>query len=144
MCKAYRSAVQGLLFLLLLNACASNEAVLAPDTQAGARLQPEYLLGEWCNNRELTSKANSEAGHSALTNLSKVFWKFRSNGQWQNSASGWMYGHYGNWQLQPPDRFVLDPARGNAVVYQASFRNSGADLYLEDEKGQFLILSRCN
>jgi len=133
-----------LLLVLLLSACASDQAVLAPDTQAGDSLRAEYLVGKWCTNRELTSRANSDAGHSALTNVSQRYWKFRANGKWEESGSGWMYLLQGKWQLQLPDRLLLDPVRGNTAIYTASFRNSGIDLYLEDPQGQFLVLGRCD
>jgi hypothetical protein len=129
---------------VMLAACASGgEAVLAPNTQAGDQLKPEYLYGRWCTNRELTSEANTESGFSALLNLSKEFWEFRESGRWNNSETGWMFAHYGEWQLQDRDTVILDRLRGDPVSYQASFRNSGVDLYLTDEAGHYLVLSRC-
>jgi len=92
----------------------------------------------------LTSVANSEAGHSALVNLSKLFWKFNAGGEWKNSASGYMYGLQGEWQLQPPDQLVLEPMRGKTTIYAASFRNGGIELVLKDQLGQFQIMSRCD
>ncbi|MCP4391249.1 MAG: hypothetical protein GY802_23350, partial [Gammaproteobacteria bacterium] len=62
--------------LLLLTACATDEVVLAPNTQAGDQLEPGYLVGKWCGNRDLTSIANSKAGHSAVLNLGTKFWNF--------------------------------------------------------------------
>lgn len=130
--------------LLLLGACATDEVMLAPNTQAGDQLDPGYLVGKWCGNRELTSKANSKAGHSAVLNLGPKFWNFEASGKWGDSGTGWMYSHFGEWQLQGRDTVILDPLRGNPTSYQARFRNSGVDLFLEDHAGQFLVLSRCD
>ena len=138
------AAVFYLSLLSLISACASNEAVvMAPDTQAGDQLKREYLVGEWCTNRELTSTANSEAGFSALLNISQEFWEFRESGSWHNSNTGWMFASYGKWQLKGRDRLILDRLQGDPVSYQARFENSGVDLYLKDDKDQFLVLSRC-
>jgi len=132
------------MLLLLVSGCATDEVMLAPDTRTGDQLDPGYLVGQWCNNRELTSNANSEAGHSAVLNLGIKFWNFKANGNWQDSGSGWMYSNFGEWQLQGRDTVILDPIRGNPTSYQASFTNSGVDLYLKDKAGQFLVLSRCD
>lgn len=132
------------LSLVLLSACASNEIVLAPDTQPGDQLKAEYLVGRWCTERELTAKANKEAGHSAITNLEKQFWEFRADGEWMDSVSGWMYNHYGEWRLEGRDNLVLDPKKGNAISYRASFANAGVELHLTDEAEQFLVLGRCD
>lgn len=129
---------------LLIAGCATDEVMLAPDTRAGDQLESGYLVGKWCTNRELTSKANSEAGHSAVLNLSARFWNFKESGNWQESGSGWMYSNFGEWQLQGRDTIILDPTRGNPTSYQASFTNSGVDLYLKDQDNQFLVLSRCD
>jgi hypothetical protein len=114
------TAIVCLSLLSLISACASNEAVIAPEIQTGDPLKHEYLVGKWCTNRELTSVANSDAGFSALLNVSKEFWKFTDDNKWQSAE------------------------QGNAVSYHARFENSGVDLYLKDDKGQFLILSRCD
>ena len=129
---------------ILLGACASDEVVLAPDTRAGDQLRAEYLVGEWCGNRELTSKANSAAGHSALLNLAKHFWRLRPGGEWQKSDTGFVYSLHGEWKLQGGDRVLFKQLRGGTVIYQARFTNSGLNLYLEDSDGQFLVLSRCD
>lgn len=134
----------GLLALLLLGACAtSKEMIEVPDSRPGDILEADYFLGTWCNNRKLTSAANSAAGHSALANLGKIFWRFSERGQWKESGTGWMYSLSGQWQLQPPNRLMLDPARGKPAIYEAGFKNSGIDLLLKDNNGQFLVLSRC-
>jgi len=130
--------------LLLLSACATDEVTLAPNLQAGDQLESGYLVGKWCTNRELTSTANSAAGHSAVLNLDQQFWNFKASGKWQESGTGWMYSNYGEWQLQGRDTVILDPIRGNPTSYQASFVNSGVDLYLKDQAGQFLVLTRCD
>ena len=133
-----------LLALLLLGACAGKQApVQVPDTSPGDSLEAAYFVGRWCSNRDLTSRANTEAGHSALVNLSKIFWDFSASGKWKESGSGWMYSLTGEWILQSNDRLQLDPVRGNPVIYQARFASAGANLYLKDPAGQFLVLSRC-
>ena len=138
------AAVFYLSLLSLISACASNEAVvMAPDTQPGDQLKREYLVGEWCTNRELTSTANSEAGFSALLNISQEFWKFTDDERWQSAESGWIFKTLGQWQLEGRDTVILKREQGEAVGYQARFKNSGVDLYLKDDKGQFLVLSRC-
>jgi len=70
-----RNLYQALLYaacLILVSACATDEVQLAPNTQPGDQLEAAYLVGKWCNNRELTSKANSAAGFSAVLNLGKI------------------------------------------------------------------------
>ena len=130
--------------LLLPGACATPEiSVQVPDSRPGDTLQAAYFVGTWCNNRELTSSANSAAGHSALVNLGKVFWKFSEGGKWRESDTGWMYSMSGDWQLQPPNRLILDSTRAKPVIYEAGFKNSGIDLLLKDNAGQYLVLSRC-
>lgn len=128
----------------LIVACASNETVVTPDIQEGEPLKHEYLVSKWCTNRELTSVANSEAGFSALLNVSKEFYKFADDGNWQRAESGFIFSSIGEWQLQGRDTLVLTGKQGDSVSYQARFENSGVDLYLQDDKGQFLVLSRCN
>ncbi len=130
--------------LLLLAACASNEVVITPNIQPGEPLKHEYLVSKWCTNREATSIANSEAGFSALLNLSPEFWKFTDDGKWQNAESGFIFSSLGEWQLQGRDTVVLTGKQGDSISYRARFENSGVDLYLEDDAGQFLVLSRCN
>ncbi|MCP4979748.1 MAG: hypothetical protein GY935_04545 [Gammaproteobacteria bacterium] len=141
--NAKLARLAGLTLTLLLSACASETYLEAPDTKPGDQLHAEYLFGEWCSNRELTSQANKDAGHSAMINLTQVFWRFNDDGSWDDSASGWMYSSLGKWNLQGRDYFILEVNKGKSKNYQASFRNSGTDLYLQDEENQFLILSRC-
>lgn len=138
------TAIVCLSLLSLISACASNEAVIAPEIQTGDPLKHEYLVGKWCTNRELTSVANSDAGFSALLNVSKEFWKFTDDNKWQSAESGWIYKTLGKWQLEGRDTVILTREQGNAVSYHARFENSGVDLYLKDDKGQFLVLSRCD
>jgi len=138
------TSILTLSLLTLITACASYEAVMAPNTQAGDQLKHEYLVGKWCTNRELTSVTNSEAGFSALLNISKEFWKFTDDGKWQGAASGWIFSALGEWRLEGRDTVILKPKQGNAVSYQARFKSSGVDLYLKDDAGQFLVLSRCD
>jgi len=129
---------------LLLSACAgTTNKVKAPDTQAGDQLKADYLVANWCTNRDLTSTTNMNAGHSALTHVSPQFWKFKENGQWQVSASGWMYESHGEWKLKGLNTLLLEKSKGKPLSYQANFKNGGADLFLEDEDGKFLVLSLC-
>ena len=132
-----------LTFALLVSACASKNLVQAPDTQPGDQLKVEYLVCSWCTNRELTGLANQEAGHSRITNISPLFWKFNLEGKWQVSASGWLYEPHGKWQLKGLNTIVLEKSKGKSRTYQANFKNEGADLYLEDEDSKFLVLSEC-
>jgi hypothetical protein len=97
------TAIVCLSLLSLISACASNEAVIAPEIQTGDPLKHEYLVGKWCTNRELTSVANSDAGFSALLNVSKEFWKFTDDNKWQSAESGWIYKTLGKWQLEGRD-----------------------------------------
>jgi hypothetical protein len=101
------------------------------------------MIGDWCTNRDLTSQANKDAGHSALSNLSPQFWGFSDGGSWQNAESGWLYRDYGKWQLEGLNTMILDRQGVDARRYQANFKNEGKDLYLLDDEDKFLILSRC-
>ena len=138
-----------LTFALLVSACASKNLVQAPDTQPGDQLKAEYMVGSWCTNRELTATANKEVGHSALTNISPLFWKFKQDGKWQVSASGWLFESHGSWKLKGLNTMLLEKSKGKPKSYQANFKNDGADLYLEEkaeeegEAGKFLVLSGC-
>ena len=130
---------------LLVSACANKQQlVMAPDTGPGDQLKPEYMVGDWCTNRELTSQANKNAGHSALSNLSPQYWRFIDGGDWQNADSGWLYLDYGNWQLEGLNTMILERQEVKPRRYQANFKNEGKDLYLLDEEDKFLILSRCD
>jgi hypothetical protein len=140
----FNLALVYLTFALLVSACAgTTNMVKTPDTQPGDQLKPEYMVGNWCTNRELTSQTNHDAGHSSLTNVSPLFWKFKQDGSWQVSASGWMFESHGEWKLEGLNTIVLDKPKGKALSYQANFKNGGADLFFEDEDGKFLILSEC-
>lgn len=131
-----------LLISILVSACAAPSYVEAPDTQPGDQLKSEYLVGVWCANRELTATTNREAGLSAMVNAAPMFWKFKEDGVWQDSPSGWMHLNHGTWKFEDSDHIVLDPKKGTPTTYQASFKNSGTDLYLEETDG-FRVLSRC-
>jgi hypothetical protein len=141
--KSTRSAFVCLIFALLVSACATKSMVEVPDTQPGDRLKPEYMVGNWCTNRELTGETNREAGHSQLTNISPRFWNFKQGGDWQVSASGWMYESHGSWKLGGRNMMVLKSEKGALERYQANFKNGGVDLFLEDDDGKFLVLSGC-
>lgn len=128
---------------LLVSACATNTVEIdVPDTNPGDELKSEYLLGIWCANRELTATTNREAGLSAMVNAAPVFWKFKEDGIWQDSPSGWMHLNHGTWKFKESDHIVLKPKKGPSTTYQASFKNTGLDLYLEETDG-FRVLSRC-
>jgi hypothetical protein len=130
-------------FALLVSACAAKNLVEVPDTQPGDQLKAEYMVGDWCTNRELTGTTNRDAGHSALTNISPVYWRFEQGGDWQVSTTGWMYEDHGSWQLKGLNTLVLDKPKGKPSDYQANFKDDGADLYLEDDEAKFLVLSVC-
>lgn len=130
---------------LLVSACANKQQlVMAPDTGPGDQLKPEYMIGDWCTNRDLTSQANKDSGHSALSNLSPQYWRFIDGGGWQNAKSGWLYRDHGKWQLEGLNTMILERQELDPRRYQANFKNEGKDLYLLDEEGKFIILSRCN
>ena len=130
-----------LTFALLLSACATKKLLEAPDTLPGEQLKADYMVGNWCTDRDLTWQTNKDAGHSALTNISKVFWNFKQDGTWQASVSGSIYETYGKWQLKGLNTMVLERLKNNPRDYQASFEKG--DLYLEDDEGKFLVLSEC-
>jgi len=141
--KKFSFALVFLMFALLVSACAEKRLVQVPDTQPGDQLKAEYMVGNWCTNRELTSKTNRDAGHSGMTNVSPLFWKFKQDGKWQVSASGWLYESHGEWKLKGLNTLHLEKSKGKPLSYQANFQNAGADLFLEDEDEKFLILSVC-
>lgn len=129
---------------LALNACSSRNTVVVPDTQPGDQLLNAYLLGDWCTNREETSNANRAAGHSALINVSPEFWRFAEDGGWDISNSGFLFESHGSWKLEGRDRLLLAKEGTSPKTYQAQFKNNGADLYLKDDKGQFLVIAHCD
>ena len=134
-----------LLSALLLNACSTAEGPrLVPDTQPGDQLKPEFIVGEWCTNREETSSANLELGHSALTNVSKVFWRFDEDGEWKSSTSGFIYEGNGRWRLDGKDTLVLLGDGATPEEFRTQFKNDGADMFLMDEEDQALVLSACD
>jgi hypothetical protein len=141
--KKYSLALVYLTVALLVSACTAKNLVEAPDTQPGDQLKAEYMVGNWCTNRELTGKTNRDAGHSALSNISPLFWEFKQGGKWQVSASGWLYENHGEWKLKGLNTLLLKKSKGKPKSYQANFKNDGADLFLEDDEGKFLVLSGC-
>ena len=129
---------------LLVSACAgTTNRPKAPETQPGDQLKAEYLVANWCTNRDLTAKTNRDAGHSSLSNISPLFWKFKENGKWQISTSGWIYESHGEWKLEGLNTLLLEKSKGKPLIYKANFKNAGADLFLEDEDEKFLVLSLC-
>jgi len=131
---------------LALCACSSNKSALVPvpDTQPGDQLLDAYMIGDWCTNREETSKANREIGLSSLINVSPVFWRFVEGGEWADSNSGFYFDHYGSWKLEGKDTLLLAREGTTPIKYQAQFKNNGADLYLKDDKNQFLVIAHCD
>jgi hypothetical protein len=131
-------------FLLacLLSACASGPIIMVPDTQPSDQIKDEYLIGEWCTNREETATSNQEAGFSGILNVRPVFWRLRSEGQWDISVSGFLYEPYGSWQVDGLNTLLLGKKSMQGKPYQMQFKNG--DLYLTDDKGQFTVLSRCD
>jgi hypothetical protein len=131
---------------LALGACSSKNpiAIVVPDTQPGDQLLTAYMVGDWCTNRQETSAANRAAGLSAMINVSPMFWRFTESGDWENSNSGFLFGRYGTWKLEGRDTLLLARDGTPPVQYQAQFKNNGVDLYLKDDKGQFLVLDHCN
>lgn len=134
-------ALAYLTFALLLSACAGKKLLDAPDTLPGEQLKPEYMVGNWCTNRELTGETNRDAGHSVLSNIRPLFWSFKQDGSWQVSVSGWLYENHGKWRIKGLDKMVLERSKGEPRNFQASFRDSS--LYLKDEEEKFLVLSAC-
>lgn len=131
-----------LLIALLLSACASGPTVMAPDTQPGEQILDDYLIGEWCTNREQTATSNQEAGFSGLLNVRPVFWRFGAEKEWETSTSGFLYEPYGSWRVEGLNGLLLGRKSMEPILYQASFK--GGDLYLTDDKGQFTVLKRCD
>ncbi len=136
-----------LLSAVILTACASGApAIIVPETKPGDQLLDEYMIGEWCTNREETANSNQAAGFSGLLNVSPVFWRFAAEGQWDGSTSGFMYNPIGNWQIVDLNTLQLSRKGVEPRSYEANFKSgeTGADLYLTDDKGQFTVLSRCD
>ena len=134
-----------LLIATMLSACSSTPTVMVPVTQPGDQIQNEYVLGKWCTNRDETANSNRAAGFSGMLNVSPVFWRFGSEGQWDASTSGFMYQPLGRWQLDGLDSLILTRNGSEPKSYRARFKDGeeGPDLYLTDHKGQFTVLSRC-
>jgi hypothetical protein len=128
-------------FAILISACAEKRMMVAPDTARGDQLQKEYMIGNWCTDRELTAQTNQDAGHSGLTNVAPLFWSFKDGGAWQVSSSGWLYENHGKWRIKERQTMVLERSNSKPVQYQAKFKDGS--LYLEDEESKFLVLSGC-
>lgn len=138
-------AVSGYLLLaFLMSACSTTNTVIVPDTEPGDQLKSEYLIGEWCTNREETAQNNKDAGFSPLTNLSKVFWRFSDNGKWGVSRSGFLFDSHGTWRLEGRDMLMLAKFDQSPKPFKAQFKDGGTNLFLIDEKDQFLVLMLCD
>ena len=136
-------AVIGYILLAsLLTACASGPPIIVPDTQPSDQILDDYLIGEWCTNREETANSNQQAGFSGILNISPVFWRLGSKGQWDISASGFLYEPYGSWQIDGLNKLLLGKKSMQGKLYNVQFKDG--DLYLTDDKGQFTVLSRCD
>ncbi len=134
-----------LLLAIILASCASAPQMMVPDTQPGDQILKEYVVGKWCTNRGETATENQAAGHSGMVNISPVFWRFASDGDWDTSISGWLYEPHGSWRIDGLDKLELSTKSMDPKSYQVRFQNNGegADLYLIDAKNQFTVLSRC-
>ena len=144
--KQFLAVFGYLLIATMLGACASNSSpVMVPDTQPGDQIQKEHLLDKWCTNRGATADSNQAAGFSGLLNVRPVFWRFGAENQWEASTSGYMYTPLGRWQLDGLDSLILTRNGSEPKSYRVSFKSGeeGPDLHLVDDKGQFLVLSRC-
>ncbi len=139
--KRNNLALACLTFALLISACASQRILEAPDTSPGDQLEHNYMIGNWCTNRELTGETNRDAGHSGLSHMRPLFWSFKQGGAWQVSVSGWLYESQGKWRIKGLDTLVLERSNEKPVDYEANFKDS--DLYLKDKEGEFLVLSGC-
>ena len=135
-----------LLIAIALGACASGPSVIVPDTKPGDQVLHEYVIGEWCTNREETATSNQEAGFSGILNVRPVFWRFEAEGEWENSTSGFLFEPHGSWKLEGLDQLLLSKKNQPPNTYTIHFTNNGdgADLYMIDEKDQFTVLSRCD
>ena len=135
-----------LLIAITLGACASGPSVIVPDTKPGEQVLHEYVIGEWCTNREETATSNQEAGFSGILNVRPVFWRFEAEGEWESSTSGFLFEPHGRWQLEGLDQLLLSKKNQPPNTYTIHFTNNGdgADLYMIDDKDQFTVLSRCD
>ena len=135
-----------LLFTTTLIACVSGPTVAVPDTKPGDQIEWEYLVGKWCTNREQTAVSNQAAGFSGLLNVRPVFWRFDAQGEWDISTSGFLFESWGSWKFEGLDKLLLAKNKVSPITYQIHFKNeeSGANLYLVDDKGQFTVLTHCD
>jgi hypothetical protein len=102
------------------------------------------MVGQWCTNREETSKRNKDANFSALTNLTQQFWRLADGGEWGVSNSGWIFERHGSWRLEGRDSLLLAKDGSDATRYRAQFVNDGKDMVLQAEAGDFLVMQRCD
>jgi hypothetical protein len=130
-------------FTLLLSACAGTKLMQAPDTARGDKLKPEYIVGGWCTDWEMTTAKNEEAGQGLPTKLNDLSWRFKEDGSWQVNSFGWVYENAGKWNLKAGERqtLIVQRENGKPVEYQASFKDG--DMYLERKDGKFVVLSDC-
>ena len=128
--------------LLALASCASDKPkIIVPDTEPGDQLLNEYLVNDWCTNREETATANQEAGHSGLLNVRPLYWRFVEDGSWDISDSGFIFDRHGSWELLGRNQLQLSPEGQSPITYEARFQD--ANLFLIDTENQFLVLKEC-
>ena len=137
-----KQAFIALPLLLALASCASDQPkIVAPDTQPGDQILNEYLVNDWCTNREETATANQEAGHSGLLNVRPIYWRLSNEGEWEISDSGFIFTPHGSWKLMGKNQLQLVPEGQSPITYDARFED--ANLYLTDTENQFLVLKSC-
>ena len=139
------TGIVSLLLAIALSSCmSSSPLVVVPDTGPGDQILGDYMIGKWCTNREETAKTNQEAGFSAMLNIRPVFWRFRSEGQWDISNSGYLFEPFGQWQIDGLNNLLLGKKGGTPKRYHAQFKNGGANLFLTDEESHYTVLSHCS
>ena len=133
-----------LVLAIALSACASSEPmVIVPETGPGDQILDEYMVAKWCTNREETATANQEAGFSGMLNISPVFWRFGSEGQWDVSNSGFLFEPFGTWKIDGLNNLLLGKKGATPKRYHVQFKNDGADLFMTDTEEHFTVLSHC-
>jgi len=145
MLKKSKAVFSYLLFATMLTACAAGPTVAVPDTKPGDQILNEYLVGKWCTNREQTAISNQAAGFSGLLNVRPVFWRFDTQGEWDISASGFLFENWGSWKIDGLDMLLLAKKGAAAKPYQVQFKNDEetTNLYLIDDEGQYTVLTHC-
>ena len=137
--------IVSLLLAIALSSCSnSSPMVMVPDTGPGDQILGEYLVAKWCTNREETAKANHVAGFSSMLNISPVFWRFGSEGQWDISNSGYLFEPFGKWQIDGLNNLLLGKKGTTPKRYHVQFKDGGANLFLTDQESHYTVLSHCS